>query len=244
MGTTTKTFATMTARDLMTRNVVTIPQEMAMRDAAQLLLQLQISGAPVVDEGCRCVGILSATDFLQRAGRTDNAAPSSPALPLTCGFQENHWDSAGREVICCKLPSGVCSIQRSGKGPGGEARTICSEPHTVPTDWQVVNVERVPTDPVRRYMTTDLATAEPETRIGDLARRMIDGHIHRLVVVDNQLRPVGIVSSTDILAAVAYAERACEGGSTQSRSCNARLPDVCPPEPDIDTLYAEFGVGD
>jgi CBS domain-containing protein len=244
MGTTTKSFATMIARDLMTRNVVTIPQEMAMRDAAQLLLRLEISGAPVVDEGGRCVGVLSATDFVQRVGRSDSAAPSSPALPLTCGFQETHWDSAGREVTCCKLPSGVCSIQRSGKGPGGEARTICSEPHTVPTDWQVVNVERLPTDPVRRYMTTDLATAEPETRIGDLARRMIDSHIHRLVVVDNQLRPVGIVSSTDILAAVAYAERACDGACPPDQSSDALLPDVCPAEPDTDTLYAEFGVGD
>jgi CBS domain-containing protein len=242
MGTTTKPFATITARDLMTRDVVTIPQEMAMRDAAQLLSRLQVSGTPVVDEGGRCVGILSATDFVQRAGRTDTAAPPPPALPLTCGFQEKHWDSAGKEVIGCKLPPGVCSIQRQGKT--GEIRTICSEPHSVPTDWRVVNVERLPTDPVRRYMTTDLATAEPETLISDLARRMIDGHVHRLVVVDNQLRPVGIVSNTDILATVAYAERACDAGCTQDPSSDVLLPDVCPPEPDIDTFYAEFGVGD
>jgi len=35
---------------------------------------------------------------------------------------------------------------------------------------------------------------------------MIDAHIHRVIVVDEQQRPVGVVSSTDILSAVAYAE--------------------------------------
>jgi CBS-domain-containing membrane protein len=52
-------------------------------------------------------------------------------------------------------------------------------------------------------MTTDLVTALPGTPIGDLAQRMIDAHIHRIIVTDAEGRPVGIVSSTDILAAVA-----------------------------------------
>jgi CBS-domain-containing membrane protein len=35
---------------------------------------------------------------------------------------------------------------------------------------------------------------------------MIDGHIHRIIVVDEERRPIGVVASTDLLAAVAYAE--------------------------------------
>ncbi len=35
---------------------------------------------------------------------------------------------------------------------------------------------------------------------------MIDAHIHRVIVVDKDERPIGIVSSTDILAAVAHAD--------------------------------------
>jgi CBS domain-containing protein len=35
---------------------------------------------------------------------------------------------------------------------------------------------------------------------------MIDAHIHRIVVVDEGQRPIGVVTGTDILAAVAYAE--------------------------------------
>jgi predicted transcriptional regulator len=34
---------------------------------------------------------------------------------------------------------------------------------------------------------------------------MVDAHIHRVLVVDDQNRPCGIVTSTDVLAAVARA---------------------------------------
>jgi CBS-domain-containing membrane protein len=35
---------------------------------------------------------------------------------------------------------------------------------------------------------------------------MIDAHIHRIIVVDKKQRPIGIVSSTDLLAAMAYSD--------------------------------------
>jgi CBS-domain-containing membrane protein len=35
---------------------------------------------------------------------------------------------------------------------------------------------------------------------------MIDAHIHRIIVVDKKRRPLGIVSSTDLLATMAYAD--------------------------------------
>jgi predicted transcriptional regulator len=36
---------------------------------------------------------------------------------------------------------------------------------------------------------------------------MVDAHIHRLIVAEDDHRPLGIVSSTDVLAAVARAAR-------------------------------------
>lgn len=57
--------AVLTARDVMSHEVVTIPREMSLRAAAHLLRQLHISGAPVVDETGRCVGLLSATDLIK-----------------------------------------------------------------------------------------------------------------------------------------------------------------------------------
>jgi CBS domain-containing protein len=53
-------------------------------------------------------------------------------------------------------------------------------------------------------MTPDPVTAQPTTSIGVLARMMIDAHIHRVIIVDVERRPVGVVSSTDLLATLAY----------------------------------------
>ena len=47
----------LTASDLMTAPVVTLPPDLPLREAARLLDQEQISGAPVVDAEGRCVGV-------------------------------------------------------------------------------------------------------------------------------------------------------------------------------------------
>ncbi len=64
-------------------------------------------------------------------------------------------------------------------------------------------MDELPTDAVRNYMTREVVTAAPLTPISELARLMVGGHIHRVVIVDAERRPVGLVSGTDILAAVA-----------------------------------------
>src|ERR1700756_3143626 len=61
----TKPMTELSAADVMSRDVVTVPQTMLLHHAAHLLARKQISGAPVVDDSGRCVGILSATDFVR-----------------------------------------------------------------------------------------------------------------------------------------------------------------------------------
>jgi CBS domain-containing protein len=90
------------------------------------------------------------------------------------------------------------------EGAGGQKLITCGQPHCVLADWQVVDVEKTPADDVRHFMTADPVMVGPDTPLRILARLMIDAHVHRVIVVDEARRPVGIVSSTDILAAVAY----------------------------------------
>jgi CBS domain-containing protein len=155
---TTKSLFNLTAEDLMSRDVFMLPQHMSLRAAARMMNQARISGAPVVDDDGRCVGILSTTDLMR-------------------------WMEKGGEA---------------GKRYSNAAGCMC-------TDWQVFDVEVLPQDEVLRHMTTDVVSAKPETAITELARAMIDAHIHRILITDNHNRPAGIVASTDILSAVAYA---------------------------------------
>lgn len=151
----------LTAGELMSRDLTLVPQEMSLHAVAHLLERAGVSGAPVVDQDGRCVGVLSTTDFVHFVG----------------GLESDYRRPAR-----------------------GSPERIC--------EWQLVNGAAAPKDTVRLHMTTDPVTADPDTPINTLARRMLDAHIHRIVVLDGQGRPAGIVSSTDILAAVAYADYA------------------------------------
>ena len=71
---------------------------------------------------------------------------------------------------------------------------------------EIVNLDACEGCVVSRYMTKGPVTVSLTTPIGEIAQMMIDAHIHRVLVAD-QNRPCGIVSSTDIMAAVASANR-------------------------------------
>ena len=57
--------------DVMNRNVVKVSAQQPMSEVAREFLDHDISAAPVVDEFDCCVGVISATDFLQRDCATD-----------------------------------------------------------------------------------------------------------------------------------------------------------------------------
>jgi len=79
--------------------------------------------------------------------------------------------------------------------------------------WQVPELAGEPACQVEDFMTKDPVLVPARTRFGELARIMLDAHIHRVVVVEaGSQRPIGIVSSTDMLAAITRAEaEAAEG---------------------------------
>lgn len=72
--------------------------------------------------------------------------------------------------------------------------------------WQIVESEELPGESVANFMTTNPVTVNPRTNIQEIARLMSGSRIHRVMVVDEKGRPQGIVTSTDMLAALAYAD--------------------------------------
>lgn len=55
-------------RDIMSTDVATVTPDTPLRDAARLLLELRISGLPVVDEENMLIGIVTEADFLSAMG--------------------------------------------------------------------------------------------------------------------------------------------------------------------------------
>lgn len=141
-----------TARDLVTRAVVTVPQHMSLRGAARLLARERAVAAAVTDADGRCVGVLPPAAFVGLA---------------------------------------------AGEGAAGGGR-----PAGVWSDWQVV--EPAPAaDEVRRHMAADPPLVPPETPVAELAASVLKAGTRHAVVVDRRGRPVGLVSTCDVLRALA-----------------------------------------
>jgi len=151
MLTTHKTLFELTAEDLMSRDVVCLPSATSLRTAARLLVEAGVSGAPVVDEQGRCLGVLSKTDLARFVAQ--------------------------------------------GEAPDHEDEMFA--------DWQLADVERLPGDEVGRYLTRVAVTASLTTPIAELAALMADARVHRVLITDPRGKILGIVSSLDVLRAVA-----------------------------------------
>jgi predicted transcriptional regulator len=143
----------LSAGRLMSKDLLIIPRDMSLKTAARMLIEKGVSGAPVVDDSRRCIGVISTTDFMR-------------------AIEANHRPFANTEGFC--FP------------------------------WQMEeHVDKLPTAEVGEYMTTDPVLIPDDTRIAEMARQMVDAHIHRLIVVDDNRHPIGIVTSMDLLAAIA-----------------------------------------
>jgi predicted transcriptional regulator len=137
--------------DAMARHLITISANSTMSEAADVLCEHQITGAPVVDERRKCVGVISGSDFIH------------------CKAEELEGTKVRYEL--------------TGGYPYG---SYC--------------IEEVRRDLVRSHMTPGVQTIEESTSLVQAARCMCREHIHRLIVVDELARPVGILTSLDLVA--------------------------------------------
>jgi CBS domain-containing protein len=112
-------------------------------------------------------------------------------------------DAEGR---CVGVISSTDFVRWAEKGRrAGRPRNLAAE---AVCEGQILDPAELPEERVTQFMTRDPVSAPVSASVGELARMMLDAHIHRVIVADADGKPVGIVSSTDVLAAVAHADAA------------------------------------
>jgi CBS domain-containing protein len=145
--------AELRARDVMTADPVCVSPSTTIRELARVFEEHEISGAPVVDQEGRVVGVVSKTDLIRRCSEGTGDIP--PAYLF--------------EIL-------------SEQGAEGESEVI-PEP--------LICVED--------FMTEDPLTVLPTVAAATVAREMFERRIHRVIVVDDENFPVGIITSLDLL---------------------------------------------
>jgi CBS-domain-containing membrane protein len=188
----------LTAEDVMARDLRTVPEEMSLRDAAHVLRRAGVGGAPVVDAAGRCVGVISGFDLLRWA--EGDAPADRTRAGRACPYLVKGHAASGCDGWLCVLSEGGCPFQATQPTTGGRHVSLCLR--AAAGDWPTME-DRLPPDSVCRYMTTDVVTAGRRKKLPELARRMVEAGVHRLVILDEAGRPVGVVSGTCLLAALA-----------------------------------------
>jgi len=104
---------TLKVADVMSKDVHCVSPHHTVSEAANLLCEREISGAPVVDEQDHCVGMLTALDFVRRASSCDQS-------DLTLGGADHkliesreeplHIETTGEETVDSYMSPAVQSI--------------------------------------------------------------------------------------------------------------------------------------
>jgi CBS domain-containing protein len=148
----------LTARDIMNPKVVTVRDDLTVQELATFLTENEISGAPVLNEKGKLVGVVSVTDIAECAGEGAGTV----------------WD-----------------------GPNPHFHLPGSEGRLTPGDLRQMHIENE--GPlVRQIMTPTVYTIPEGTAVAQIAKTMISGRIHRLLVT-RRARVVGIITTLDML---------------------------------------------
>ena len=173
---------------IMTAELVTVSPDLTLQEVARVFAASAITGAPVVS-GRELVGVISTTDLVE----FETTNPGSPrqrenqidwgeidTLPVLDGSEESE-------------PGLYFTEMWADAGADVLARFQTDSP-----EWN-----RMAETTIGSVMTTSVVSLPPDSAVQDAARIMALANVHRILVVDESGELVGLVSSTDIVKAVA-----------------------------------------
>lgn len=73
----------MVARDIMTKEVITVGRATTVKNLAKTLVENRISGAPVTDPSGKILGIVSEADIVSKRGKQVKAIMSKKVITVT-----------------------------------------------------------------------------------------------------------------------------------------------------------------
>lgn len=184
-------------RDVMTKDVVTVSPEHTLREAMALLSEHHVSGAPVV-AGHKVVGVVSGTDLMEYAA----------ALPPANQAEARRLDMP-RDEDAGVLADDDAPDADEDDEDAREALWFLREwrAESIAEDDRITDSDGVTWTALDEHLVREVMTEQVVSVLGtmplaaaaDLMRRR---RLRRVLVMQDD-RLVGIMSSTDIVAAVA-----------------------------------------
>ena len=183
-------------RDIMTTDVITVDPNVSIREAMDLFTSRRISGAPVVAGG-EVIGVVSATDLLQFAAALPGVPTEREAAPEWLGDITGDEDDQSTlpEAGVEDDPSALYFTQLWDDAGATVSERIVSQ---TGAEWNSLEEHTVSEAMTR----APVCALTPDTLVTVAADYMRRARIHRVLVMKEK-ELLGLVSSTDITAAVA-----------------------------------------
>ncbi len=172
--------------EIMEPDVITVPPATPVGELASLLDRAGITGAPVVDDEGKLLGIVTVRDVM-RLAREVTEVPEAARWGLGA-----HLPDEGPGQMDLPLEGEFFAYYVTPGGGFVDLRDrIRQLPDSVFDGYAVEDI-----------MSRDPVSTPSSTKVRELARMLVDRKIHRALVVDDG-KLVGIVTATDVLRAVA-----------------------------------------
>jgi CBS domain-containing protein len=178
-------------RDVMTRDVITVSPEHTLREAMEILSRHHVSGAPVLS-GHAVIGVVSGTDLLEFAAALPPLA--EPELePLDVEpVEEDDALALADDDADAQSASWFLARWREERPDANERIVEAGE-----STWTALDEHTV-----SEVMTRGVVSLRPTISLAAAADLMRRKRLHRVLVMEGE-QLVGILSTTDIVAAVA-----------------------------------------
>jgi predicted transcriptional regulator len=192
------TMRKMTARDLMTSPIETIESDVAIEDAARVMVEKQVHRMMVTEAG-KPVGVISISNFVAGIAAQEQIKREKVSDVMSDAFlvcrDKTLVTSAARTITQAGWRS-VLVVDARGRPLG-----VVSGKNLI--KYAGTNVENLTVSDV---MNRNLLTIDMNASLRDAANLMIQNHRHRVIVVDindPESFPLGVISSVDIVAEMA-----------------------------------------
>ncbi|HEU5260849.1 MAG TPA: CBS domain-containing protein [Gemmatimonadales bacterium] len=173
-------------RDVMSSELVTVSPELTLRDMVELLTDRHIGGAPVVARD-RVLGVISASDVLAFEAAT-------PGVP-TERAEQAEWELETPEEWEEGAEAPGTFFSEWWADAGADVAERFEEIRGA--EWDVLAEHTV-----AEAMSPSVCSVQPDTELAAAARYMLRRNIHRVLVMEEG-KPVGILTTTDVVRAVA-----------------------------------------
>ena len=149
------------ARDIMLTNVVTVSYAAPLSEVERLLVENRISGMPVVNEAGHVVGVVSVKDLIERYAEDPDSRP--------------------------RRDSGYYHMSVSDMDDA---------------DFEAFELPEEAEETAESLMNTDIFSIESSASLSEVAKRMVEHRIHRVLVSEGG-KFVGIITTLEVLSVMA-----------------------------------------